>query len=177
MTYVISFPFFVQDANPDNLTIEISRNSTYKTVADSLCSLAMYSDFLAATSDTSISFKLQALQSILEQNVKDGCNVLKNQSLHSKEVNFTTAETQSGSEDVPNEIQCTNEDLTALRVYCIRESLSENIVEKPYFDIARALPSSSIHNQGVCDWIGRRFQELERSEITDSATAFNCASI
>lgn len=166
----------MQNINTDNLTIEINENSKFKTVADSLCSLMMYSDLLTVTPN--VSTGLQALQTILQENIRDGCTVLKNQSLHGEEVNFTTEELSSGSgNNMPNETRCSDEDMAVFRVYCVEQSLLQLVVKKPYEDILRAMPNDCFNNSGACSWIGRHFQEPERSVIINSTTSLNCASM
>lgn len=165
----------MQNVNTDNPTIEISEDSKFKTVADSLCWLMMYSDLLAVTPN--VSTGLQALQNILQENIKDGCTILKNQSLHSKEVNFTTEELSSGSGDMSNETRCSEEDMATFRVYCVEQSLLQVVVEKPYKDILRAMPNDCFDEPGACSWIGRHFHEPERSMIVNSTTTLNCMSM
>ena len=166
----------MQNINADNLTIEISENSNYKIVADSLCSLMMYSDLLTVTPN--VSTGLQALRNILQENIRDGCTVLKNQSLHGGEVNFTTEELSYGSgNNMPNETRCSDEDMAIFRVHCVEQSLLQRVVENPYKNISNLMRHNCLDNAGQCSWIGRHFQEPERTAIIDSTNKLNCASM
>ena len=129
----------------------------------------MYSDFLAASSKSS---KQQLLVSILQRNIKDGCTLLKQQS----EVSTTPTggETGSGSGDMVDEGGCSDSDLAAVRAYCVEQYLLQDIVKTPYLNINDAVSSECINKDGICNWVGRHFQEAERSVFVDSTT--NCAS-
>ena len=125
----------------------------------------MYSDFIAAapTEDVLNSTRLQALQVVLEANVMDGCSLIKKKSAVSNEVNFTT-ETESDD-------QCSCDDLSTLRSYCIEQSLIQLIIEEPFRSLVGNIQASVV---GSCDWISGHFQEPERSIILDSTPSFNC---
>ena len=128
----------------------------------------MYSDFLEASPGNSS--KLQALQTVLQQNINDGCALLKQQSSISSEVNFTTEQGSGNQENV-----CTSEDLANLRVHCLDQSLLQNFIATPYYNVFREIQTDCLNNEGSCGWISRRFEEPERSIVADQAV-LNCAS-
>lgn len=159
--------------NSQNLTIEIKDTSTkFQTVSKSLCSLVMYSDFLEASSSKNSS-KLQALRIILQENIRDGCSLLKNQSAISNEVNFTTA--RAIEDDSLNHTECGSEDLESVRVHCLEQSLIQNDLWTPYSDMNEVIGTDCLNTEGKCDWVSRRFQEPERSIVVEQAR-LNCAS-
>ena len=158
-----------------NLTIEIDENSTkFQTVSNSICSFMMYSDFLEASSSTKNSTKLQALRSILHENIRDGCTLLKNQSAVSDQVNFTTTATQQPTEGnsgiSQTSAECSNEDLERLRVHCLEQSLLQQFVREPTIDIDGVVDSDCLNKKGECSWVERHFQEPERSIIVEQAS-------
>lgn len=147
-----------------NLTIEIDEDSTkFQTVSNSICSLMMYSDFLEASSSTKNSTKLQALRSILHENIRDGCTLLKNQSATSNQVNFTTVPTEGVSQTA----ECSDEDLGRLRVHCLERSLLQDFVGEPSTNMYNEVHSDCLDPEGECGWVERRFQEPERSVIVE----------
>ena len=156
-----------------NLTIEIRETSDYKVVADSLCSLMMYSDFLAAGPNTST--RLQAMQLVLNENVMDGCSLLKLEASRSNDVNFTTEAAQNESGDEASDLRCTSEELTDLRTYCVEQSFLQLYIRQPFYDINDKVHSDCLN--GPCSWINSHFVEPERSIIINSTSTINCKPI
>ena len=162
--------------DPQNLTIEIDEDSTkFQTVSNSICSLMMYSDFLEASSSTKNSTKLQALRSILHENIRDGCTLLKNQSATSDQVNFTTVPTE-GDSGISQTAECSDEDLGRLRAHCLEQSLLQRFVSQPLNNINGVVHSDCLNTEGECGWVERRFQEPERSIIVEQASLSCSAS-
>ena len=153
----------MQDVDPQNLTIEIKRSAEkFQTISNSLCSFMMYSDFLEASSSKN-STKLQALRTILHENIRDSCTLLKNQSATSDQVNFTTAQGIEGNSHNQT-AECSDEDLESLRVYCLERSISV-----PYYNVYGVIDAECLNTKGKCGWIERRFQEPERSIVAELA--------
>ena len=134
----------------------------------------MYSDFLEASSQSKNSSKLQALRILLQENIRDGCSLLKNQSAVSNEVNFTTAQ-QTFEGNSLNQTECTDGDLESLRAHCLEQSVLENFLRTPYSNIHHEIKSDCLDTEGKCGWINRNFQEPERSIVVEQAN-LNCAS-
>lgn len=134
----------------------------------------MYSDFLEASSSTKNSTKLQALHSILHENIRDGCTLLKNQSATSNQVNFTTVPTE-GNSGISQTAECSDEDLGRLRAHCLEQSLLQKFVKEPSTNMYRVVHSDCL-DTGECGWVERRFQEPERSIIVEQASLSCSAS-
>ena len=167
---IIVWSILLQDVDTQNPTIEIKNTSEkFRNISNSLCSFMMYSDFLEASSSKN-STKLQALQTILQENIKDGCTLLKNQSATSNQVNFTTVQGIEGNAHNQT-AECSGEDLESLRVHCLEQSLLQRFLKAPYYDVYRAISDIDCLNtkKGKCGWIERRFQEPERSIVVELA--------
>ena len=166
----------LQVVNSQNLSIEINSASIFQNVSDNLCSIMMYSDFLEVSSSKN-STALQMLQRILQENIRDGCSLLKNQSAFSDQVNFTsTAQLSEGNSQTDNTAECNDEDLEILRAHCLEQSLIQRFLRQPYSNLFGAITSDCLNTKRKCGWIDRRFQEPERSIVVEHTTLSCTAS-
>ena len=169
----------MQDVAAQNFSIQISDTSKYQSISNSLCSFMMYSDFLEASMSTPSgnSTRLQALSITLQENIKDGCSLLKNHSAISNDVNFTSASPAAGNTSGSARLEvCNSEDLEQLREHCLEQSLLQNNIKAPYTDVLRAVQTDCITDSVSCGWISRHFQEPSERTITVDQANLNCAS-
>ena len=164
----------LQVVNSQNLSIEINSVSIFQNVSDSLCSIMMYSDFLEVSSSKN-STELQTLQYVVQENIRDGCSLLKNQSALSNQVNFTSP-AQLCEDDSPTDTaECNDEDLEILRAHCLKQSLIQRFLHQPYSNLFGVIFSDCLDTKRKCGWINRRFQEPERSIVVEHTT-LSCAA-
>ena len=162
--------------NANNRSIAIRVGSTTEAVAKDLCTLLMYSDFIAAATESN---DLQAFQTVLKENVRDGYAVLKQLSVHSNDINITDHQLQpaAGSGSEINSNSTVEEEIATFRTYCTEQSLLDRFVQEPYRSITQAWPQSCLGDFYQCGWIKRHFGEPERVAIIDEAAINNCSNM